>query len=95
MQDYFADVTYGSTLYFELWYDEHCMEQLRDELCYKVKMLHNGVPLKFDTCIEANRKNGNKDFTCTYSDFRAHILKMSYIGVIEDKCNEPWSPPTA
>jgi hypothetical protein len=30
VDDYFADVTYGSTLYFELWYDVDCINTLRD-----------------------------------------------------------------
>lgn len=56
-------------------------------------MLHNGVPMKLDTCIAANLKRGDLSPTCTYNDFRAHILKESYNGVIEDKCNEQWEPP--
>lgn len=82
----FVDVTYGSSVFFELYYDTECIDTLRDDGCFSVKVTHNGVPLKFDTCIEANLDRGSKSQLCTYQDFRRHIQKVSFHGVLETQC---------
>lgn len=93
MDDYYPEVEYSSAIIFELYYDTKCMETLRDEGCFTVKVSHNGTPIKLDTCIEGNLSRGDLSHRCTYTDFRKHILKISYNGVLEDKCNEEFVPP--
>lgn len=75
----YVDIPYGSSLFFELHYDTECVAEgnlLLD--CFEVHVTHNGEPLKFDTCIEANLKNGSKSQTCKYNDFITHINKQSF-----------------
>jgi len=55
----FTDVTYASSLFFELWYDSDCVYSLRDESCFKVKITHNGIPIKLSTCLDMNIQNGD------------------------------------
>lgn len=55
----FVDVPYASTIFFELYYDTDCIYKYRDESCFNVRVSHNGLPLKFDTCLDANAKKGS------------------------------------
>ncbi|CDW72250.1 major acid phosphatase map (histidine-acid phosphatase) [Stylonychia lemnae] len=92
----FVDVTYGSSIFFELWYDTDCVNSLRDESCFKVKIIHNGMPLKLSTCLDANwYTRGSYDQICTYTDFRAHTTNFGYSGMpLHEKCAETFTPPS-
>jgi len=94
VDDFFSDVTYSSTLYFELWYDTDCINTLRDTSCFEVRILHNGLPMKLDTCLRNNSKRGDPSLRCTYSDFRQHITDRSFKGVPETGCKKEFKPPS-
>lgn len=84
----FIDVPYASTVYFELHYDDQCLSKTKDESCFSVHVLHEGRPITFDTCLDANSVRGSKSKICSYKDFKAHIDKIKYSGDTHEKCLE-------
>ena len=61
------DQTYASLLTFELHYDEKCIQTggKQDLSCFNVEVVSNGVPLRFETCINYNSQNGSHNPYCT------------------------------
>lgn len=84
----FVDVTYGSSVFVELYYDTDCMYTLRDESCFNVRVSHNGVPLKLDTCLDGNMARGSQSKRCTYTDFRRHLNKISANDTFDNMCSQ-------
>lgn len=90
----YIDATYVSTIYFELFYDTDCLVASPKSLaCFNVHMIHNGVPLKLDTCIDANNKRNSGSILCQYDDFLAHIDKIKYKDDFNKTCFDPFTPP--
>eukprot|EP00347_Sterkiella_histriomuscorum_P018392 403345675 len=89
----FVDVPYGSQVFIELFYDTDCIYSLRDESCFNVRLSHNGMPLKLDTCLEGNANRGSHSERCTYTDFRKHIAKISYNDTFDNMCGKQFTPP--
>ena len=90
----YFDTPYASTVFIELYFDTSCDGgSLRsDPYCWTVKVIYNGDPLKFDSCISSNKANGKTTESCTYQGFREHMNKISY-GNIKAGCNQKFVKP--
>eukprot|EP00347_Sterkiella_histriomuscorum_P002413 403368251 len=88
----FEDVPYTSQVYFELYYDDDCVNQVKDHSCFTMKIAFNGHPLKFDTCMDANTSRGSTSPFCRFDDFIKHYNKKSYKGDYIEACSRPYTP---
>ncbi|CDW77588.1 major acid phosphatase map (histidine-acid phosphatase) [Stylonychia lemnae] len=87
------DMTYDSTILFELFYDSDCVKTAtkdQDLNCFTVHSSHSGTPLKFDTCLDANKSRGSKSKVCTYRDFLTHLAKYQFQGDLQSECQKPY-----
>ncbi len=55
---------YASNFYMELHYDSECLASKNSTSCFTVESYANGTPLRFDTCINANKKAGSTSIIC-------------------------------
>ena len=69
------EMPFSSELVMELHYNQTCLQSQKSISCFTVEALNNNIPLKFDTCIEANKARGSTSTTCTFEDFVAHLDK--------------------
>eukprot|EP00347_Sterkiella_histriomuscorum_P016497 403352955 len=91
----FADVPYGSSMYFELFYDNDCLNSKPtqpDVSCFEVRAKYQGDPILFDTCIDGNLSRNSKSKVCTYFDFKQHLAKITYKGDFVADCAKPYIP---
>lgn len=89
------DVPYAATVTFELHYDNDCLKATKDESCFTVHVLHQGNPLKLQTCLDANKKRGSPSPICSYQDFMTHLQSISYQGDVYKACKQPFTPPSS
>ena len=91
------DMPYASTIFFELHYDEGCLNntKTRGNQCFTVQVLQNGSMLKFDTCMQDNNMQGRFGSPlCSFDSFIRHIDKLKYQGPlsINEACVQPYNP---
>ena len=53
------------------------------------------MPIKLQTCIDANLKRNSGSIVCQYDDFLAHIDKIKLKDDINLRCNDKFTPPTS
>jgi hypothetical protein len=86
----FQEVPYVSTVYMELFYDEDCIKTQKDRKCFRVRSYFQNKPIKFDTCLESNAKQGEKSIYCFLDDLIAHYDKKKYQGDVKAACLRPY-----
>lgn len=57
-----------------------------------MRIAFNGHPIKLDTCLDSNTKNGSKSPFCKFDDFVAHYNKKRYQGDVIEACQKPYVP---
>lgn len=80
---FFFDIPFASTIGLELHYDEGCRSE---RTCYRVKAYYNNRPLKFQTCLDANRERGSQSDFCLADDFFKHWDTVRYQGDVDIAC---------
>lgn len=86
------DATYCSLITVELHYDDECvLNGKKDLTCFHVEVVSNGIPLKFDTCMDQNALNGSHSPYCDFAGFFKHWDKIKYAGDVLAKCKEDFS----
>ncbi|CDW88077.1 UNKNOWN [Stylonychia lemnae] len=91
----YIDATYVSTMYFEVFYDTDCLAATpKSQSCFNVHITHNGIPIKLQTCLDANVQRNSGSIICQYDDFLAHIDKIKLKDDVEARCMDKFTPPS-
>lgn len=88
----YVDMPFASTLMTELHYNNTCLQFKKDTSCFTVEVYNNGKPLKFDTCLEANKARGSTSPICQFDDYITHLQKRLVKGDLHQKCNTGYDP---
>ncbi|CDW71215.1 major acid phosphatase map (histidine-acid phosphatase) [Stylonychia lemnae] len=91
----YIDATYTSTIYFELFYDTDCLKaNPKSHSCFEMHMRHNGVPIKFDTCVNNNMQAQSGSILCKYDDFLTYMNSKMITDDVNVRCMDKFTPPT-
>ena len=85
----YHEIPFAANIHYELYYNQSCVESVRDTSCFSVQISYNEKPLHLSTCYENNLKRNSTDLsTCTYDDFLAHLAKVGIKGDLKKVCSE-------
>ncbi len=86
-------VPFASSMLFELHYDDQCVATKKDRSCFTLMIYHDNVPLKFESCLDANAKRGSRSDFCQVDDFLQYFNSIKFTGDIEKYCTQTYTPP--
>ena len=83
-------ILFAANTFFELMYDDECLQTTADESCFWVNSRWNGIDLEFGTCSgPVHRPLDN--IGCSWSDFMSTMSTIWYSGESEDNLDEACS----